>query len=180
MFQESTPWSQWYVSASWLRPYGGALMAGRYEYAKRQLKKIRSQFHREHRTPYAGEYTVKIYWGPGLVRYAFDIPIGQESRKTFPWPIPDCPPGHRILFAVTPNVKQEEEGCLCLSTRCTDDVRCHPDNVAVFDRLPDRRGTDRIILYGADGRVEKVLKIKSEDSGPRRRIAMLMVPEEDV
>ena len=172
----------------------------RYEYAKRQVKMMRVAVATIRRraanapaAPTAPEDPsagiggggappdddagpdIPLYWGSGLVRYVFDAGMTDRQKKRFPWPIPEAGPGQDLVFEVTPSADQVAKGCLCLSTRCGDPVRCNPDNVRTFARVPERRSMEPLRLYDATGRLVNTVPVVSEDSGPRRRIAMLTV-----
>lgn len=186
-YQESTPWSSWYSPLC--VPLCPPSHSSRYEYAKRQVKMLRVTIDTKRRRIAAGDADqrmdeatgnlspVHLFWGPNMVRYVFDIAMTDRARRRFPWPIPECDPGHHLLFAVTPSATQLEQGCICLSTRCraADGVTCHPSRTAQFARLPEWRGEGRLRLYDADATPASSVRVVSEDSGPRRRISMITV-----
>ena len=168
----------------------------RYEYAKRQVKMMRitvatmrrraakaAPIPTEPEDPSGGisavadaaEPEIPLFWGAGLVRYVFDAGMTARQRARFPWPIPEAGPGRDLVFEVTPSIEQLDKGCLCLSTRCSDPVRCNPENVRTFAKIPIRRSGTPLRLYDATGRLVNTARVVSEDSGPRRRIAMLTV-----
>ena len=150
--------------------------ARRYEFAKRRLTQFRgAQRARLRRQEGTDEEDPRplVFYGRGLVRLVPFVAVHGPPRR-FPWPVPQPAHGNNFLIAVPPTDLQLEQGCLCLSSRCTTDrVACNPQNTRRFAALPHIRG--RIVLHNADASPSTALgplTVVSELSGPRRRITL--------